>query len=78
MAPAVFTLLGRPADPTLVGQHLSRSKDILLAPAQPRVGSLLIVAAVSHFGHEQVLLLGYRTDTTQLSTPSRCTRRATP
>jgi hypothetical protein len=33
-------------------------EQILLAPAEPRVGSSLMVVAVSHYAHDDVLLLG--------------------
>src|SRR5262249_30892352 len=44
--------------PSALAAGCNGDEQILLAPAQPHVGSLLIVAAVSHYPHEDVLLLG--------------------
>jgi len=47
-----------PAPSVVVAAGCAGDEQILLAPAEPRVGSLMIVAAVSRTAHEQVLLLG--------------------
>ena len=47
-----------PAPPRASAAGCLGDEQILLAPAEPHIGSSLIVAAVSHFAHEDVLMLG--------------------
>jgi hypothetical protein len=46
------------ASPRAFAAGCTGDEQILLAPAEPSVGSVMIVAAVSRAAHEQVLLLG--------------------
>jgi hypothetical protein len=56
LAPLLAPSLALPSNALAAG--CNGDEQILLAPAQPRVGSPMIVAAVSRFAHEQVLMLG--------------------